>query len=299
MALNISAADRARIVELIRRLKVGSAGKFIDSTSIEQLNRIFGNTCGWKCGCPGTFIEGMRDEPFATLLTAMICPDDIAPVPEPEPEPEPEPPLSLFDEALGDFLVLGDETVTNTGPTIIDGDLGLSPGTSVTGFDVIDAGPGHINGDYHITDTEAAQAQLAAEFLFGYLELLPSDGVLAANVGGTTINPGVWTNATSSGIAAGILTLDALGDADALFVFQVGSTWILAPGTSIVLAGGAQASNIYFQVGSSATLDTTAVSYGNIIARASITLNTGAVHTGRLLALDGSVTLDDNSVNPA
>src|SRR5688572_20374499 len=189
------------------------------------------------------------------------------------------------------FLVLGGSTVTNTGATVVNGDLGLSPGTSVTGFP-----PGIVTGEQHITDAEAAQAQIYLTAAYLDLESRPGGITIAGNIGGQTLVPGIYKSASTIAVSSGELTLDAGGDPDAIFIFQAGSTLTLTPGRQVILAGGAQSKNVYWQVGSSATLDTTSVFHGNILALTSITVNTGAQVTGRLLARNGAVTLDTNAV---
>lgn len=191
-----------------------------------------------------------------------------------------------------EFAVLAASTVTNTGPTVIDGDLGLSPGTSVTGFP-----PGIVSGTQHVTDSEAAQAQIDLTAAYLDLEGRPGGIPVAGNLGGQTLTPGIYKSTSSLAVSSGDLTLDAQGNADAVFIFQIASTLNLTPGRQIILAGGAQASNIFWQVGSSATLDTTSVFKGSILALTSITVNTGASVEGRLLAQTGAVTLDSNDIS--
>jgi cytoskeletal protein CcmA (bactofilin family) len=184
-------------------------------------------------------------------------------------------------------------TVTNTGASAINGDLGLSPGTAVTGFL-----PGMLAGTQHIADPAAAQAQLdltaayndAAGRTLGAM-------ALAGNLGGMTLAPGLYKSTSSLEISSGDLTLDAQGDTSAVYIFQMGSTLVTTVGRKVILAGGARASNIYWQVGSSATLGVSSVFKGNILAMASITATTGASVEGRLLARTAAVTLDNNVVN--
>lgn len=202
-------------------------------------------------------------------------------------------PESLVLELLGfGFAILAGTTVTNTGGTVVDGDLGLSPGSSVTGFP-----PGTVLGTQHITDSEAAQAQLdlTAEYLAaeGQAGGIP----IAGNLGGLTLPAGVYKSTSSLEITSGDLTLDAQGDTGATFLFQIAATFIMGPARRIILAGGATADHVKFQVGSSATLDTTAEFHGSILALTSISVNTGASVDGRLLARNGAVTLDTNAVS--
>jgi hypothetical protein len=119
---------------------------------------------------------------------------------------------------------------------------------------------------------------------------------VAGNIGGLTLAPGLYKSTSSLAISSGDLTLDAQGDANAVFIFQIASTLTTTPGRQVILSGGAQAKNIFWQVGSSATLGTTTIFKGTIMADQSITLNTGATLDGRALARIGAVTLDSNTV---
>ena len=193
------------------------------------------------------------------------------------------------------FAVLAASTITSTGATTINGDLGLSPGTAITGFP-----PGTVNGTVHIADAAAAQAQ--ADLTTAYNEAAGRTAgaiALAGNLGGQTLTPGLYKSTSSLEISSGDLTLDAQGDTNAVFIFQMASTFTMTSGGQVILSGGAQAANVVWQVGSSATLGTTSAFKGNILALASITVTTGAAVEGRLLAQTGAVTLDSNTVtNP-
>jgi len=202
-------------------------------------------------------------------------------------------PISLVLELLGTgFAILAGTTVTNTGGTVIDGDLGLSPGSSVTGFP-----PGTVLGTQHITDAQAAQAQLDLTAEYNAAAGVTGATVVAGNIGGQTLTPGVYKSTSSLEITSGDLTLDAGGNAAATFLFQIASTFIMGPGRKILLTGGATADHITWQVGSSATLDTTAEFKGSILALTSIGANAGASVEGLLLARNGAVTLDTNAVS--
>jgi len=192
---------------------------------------------------------------------------------------------------LGAFEILAGSTVTSTGATKVTGDLGVSPGTAVTGF----FPPGILVGTMHAGDPTAAQAQLALTAAYNDFagRSIGAIGV-AGNLGGMTLAPGVYKSTSSLEISSGDLTLDARGNANAVFIFEMGSTFTMTTGRKVILAGGAQAANIIWQVGSSATLGTYSVFKGNILAMASITVTTGASVEGRLLARTGAVTLDTN-----
>lgn len=206
----------------------------------------------------------------------------------------------LMAGARGDFLgtaqgfaVLAGSAVTNTGPSVITGDLGVWPGLSVTGF-----GPGMVvDGVIHAGDAVAEQAQLDVTTAYNTLAGLSATAVLTGvDLGGLTLTPGVYFF-SSSAFLTGTLTLDAQGDPDALFVFQMGSTLITASGASVRTINSADACDVYWQVGSSATLGTDTAFQGNILALASITLNTRAtIVEGRALARNGAVTLDTNTI---
>ncbi len=196
--------------------------------------------------------------------------------------------------SAANFVVLSGSTVTNTGPTIISGgDLGLSPGSAVTGFP-----PGTLTSPavMHVTDPTAAQAQLDLTTAYNYAAGLPGGAVLAGDMSGLTFTPGLYKNSSTVMLSAGNVTLDAQGNANAVFIFQIGSTLTTIGSTQVILAGGAQAKNVFWQVGSSATLGTNSIFMGTIMALQAITLDTGATLTGRALARNAAVTLDDSTV---
>ncbi len=192
------------------------------------------------------------------------------------------------------FGVLGSQTVTNTGPSVIFGNVGVSPGTTIVGFP-----PGIIvaPGTFHAADAVAAQARADVITAYNDLQNRPSQFDLSGqDLGGLTLSPAVYSF-TSSAQLTGILTLNGLGNPDAEFVFQIGSTLTTASNSAVLLINGANGDNVYWAVGSSATLGTNTAFAGNILALTSITLNTGAFITcGRALAQNGAVTLDTNTI---
>ena len=188
------------------------------------------------------------------------------------------------------FAVLAGSAVTNTGPTVINGDLGLSPGTAVTGFP-----PGTVNGSQHVTDAVAAQAQTDLTTAYNDAAGQAPTGTVSADLGGQRLAPGVYRSASSLGLT-GALTLDAQGNANAVFIFQAGSTLTTASASSVNLVNGAQACNVFWQVGSSATLGTASSFRGSILALTSITVTTAATVDGRVLARNAAVTLDTNTI---
>ena len=190
---------------------------------------------------------------------------------------------------IGNFSVLAGSDVTNTGSTTISGDVGLSPGTSVTGF------PPGTAAAIHIADGPAAQAQTT--LTAAYIDAAGRAGgtAVAGDLVGQTLTVGVYTS-TSSLAISGDVTLDAQGNPDAVFIFQIASTLTTGSGSHVVLTNGAQACNVFWQVGSSATLGTNSVFKGNILALTSITITTGVDLEGRALARNGAVTLDTDVI---
>src|SRR3989344_5774122 len=193
--------------------------------------------------------------------------------------------------AADNFAVLAGSTITNTGSSVINGDLGLSPGTAVTGFP-----PGALNGTQHAADTAAANAQVALTTAYNNAAGQTPVSTVPTELGGTTKTAGIYDSAAGTFGITGTLTLDAAGDPNAVFLFKTTSTLITAGASNVVLANGAQACNVFWQVGSSATLGTNSTFKGNILALTSATLTTGANVEGRVLARNGAVTLDSNTV---
>ncbi|MDP9002431.1 MAG: ice-binding family protein, partial [Myxococcota bacterium] len=190
------------------------------------------------------------------------------------------------------FVVLAGSTVTNTGPTSLTGDLGVSPGTAVTGFP-----PGTVIGAQHAGDPTSAQgiADLTTAYNDARGRTLCSTSV-AGNIGGLTLTPGLYTSTSSLAISSGDLTLDAQGDGSAVFIFQMASTLTTTAGRQVILSGGAKSTNVYWQVGTSATLGTTTIFQGTIMADQAITLNTGATLNGRALARIAAIALASNTI---
>ncbi|MDX6343357.1 MAG: hypothetical protein QOH87_3495 [Trebonia sp.] len=191
------------------------------------------------------------------------------------------------------FAVLaGTPNVTNTGPSIISGNLGVSPAAAVTGFP-----PGHvINGTIHRADAVAAQAQSDLTTAYNDAAGRAQTASVPAFIGaGQTLAPGVY-KASSSLDVGGSLTLDAGGDPNAVFIFQAPSTLITDSASNVILTGGAQACNVFWQVGSSATLGTNSDFTGTVLALTSISVQTGDTIAGRVLARNGAVTLDDDTI---
>jgi hypothetical protein len=190
------------------------------------------------------------------------------------------------------FAVLAGAGVTNTGPTVVNGDLGTCPTPAITGFP-----PGIVNGEIHANDAVACGAQDDLTIAYNDAAGRAPDTTFAGptDLGGQTVMAGVFNTPTSFAIT-GTLTLNGGGDPDAVFIFQAGSTLITADNSTVMLTNGAQACNVFWQVGSSATLGVNSTFVGTILALTSITANTGAEVQGRLLARNGAVTLDSNEI---
>ncbi|MEA2496806.1 MAG: hypothetical protein QOJ29_4717 [Thermoleophilaceae bacterium] len=191
------------------------------------------------------------------------------------------------------FAVLAGSTVTNTGPSVITGNLGVSPGTAVTGFP-----PGKVNGTIHAADAVAGQAQTDLTTAYDDAAGRTPPTAVSADLGGQTLAPGVYNSASSLGLT-GELTLDAAGDPNAVFIFQAGSTLTTASSSRVTLLNGAQACNVFWQIGSSATLGTSSTFAGNILALTSVSLNDAVTVQGRALARNGAVTLINDTINAA
>ena len=191
------------------------------------------------------------------------------------------------------FAVLGGQTVTNTGPSVISGSVGVSPGSAVTGFP-----PGLVNnGTIHAANATAAQAQL--DLTTAYNDAAGrscTTDLTGQDLGGMTLTDGTYCFSSSAQLT-GTLTLDAQGVSSAVFIFKIGSELTTASTSTVSLINGAQACNVFWQVGSSAALGTATTFRGSILALTSISLTTGAtIVEGRALARNGSVTLDTNTI---
>jgi Ice-binding-like len=190
------------------------------------------------------------------------------------------------------FVALGGSTVTNSGPSVLGGDLGVAPGTALVGFGL----PAVVNGATHANDAVAKQAQsdlTTAYDVAAGQPVAPANDLTGTDLGNRTLTAGAYRY-TSSAQLTGPLTLDAQGDPNAQFVFEIASALTTASASSVVLINGASPCNVYWQVGSSATLGTTTAFQGNLMALTSISLNNGASAIGRLLARNGQISLINN-----
>jgi len=187
------------------------------------------------------------------------------------------------------FVVLAGTTITNTGATTVNGDMGLTPGTSVTGMP-----PLVLNGASHVADTVALAAQADLKTAFDNAAGQTPAAAIPSELGGTKLASGIY----SSGVftITNTVTLDAGNDPNAIFVFQSAATLNAAAGSHVALINGASPCNVFWLVRSSATLNTTADFSGNVLALTDISLFTGATVQGRLLARNGAVTLDANTI---
>jgi hypothetical protein len=201
-------------------------------------------------------------------------------------------PASVDLRSAGNFAILAGSTVTSTGPSDITGDVGIFPGTAITGFL-----PAVIHGDFHGADPISQQARL--DLTTAYNDAMGRVGspvAVAGNLGGQTLAPGLYKSTSSLEVSSGDLTLDAGGDSNAVFLFQMASTFNMTTGRRVLLTNGAKAGNVFWAVGSSATLGTGCSFYGNMLVYASISMATGTVMTGRALTQVGAVTMQSNTI---
>jgi len=195
------------------------------------------------------------------------------------------------------FVVLGGSTVTNTGPSVLNGALGVAPGTSLTGFGL----PAVVNGATHVNNGVATQAQADLTTAYNVAAgqpVPPGNELTGTDLGSRTLTAGVY-GFDSSAQLTGQLTLDAQGDPNAEFIFKIGSTLTTASASSVILTNGASPCNVYWQVGSSATLDSGTTFVGNLMALTDISLNDAVTVTGRVLARNGQISLINDVLSNA
>jgi hypothetical protein len=178
------------------------------------------------------------------------------------------------------FVALAGTTVTVTGGGSITGNIGISPGNAfVPGVPAVT-----VNGNVYAGGSIAAQAQADLTTAYNDAAGRQTPVIVSGNIGGQTLTPGLYKSTSSLAVSSGVLTLDAQGDPNGVFIFQIASTLTMTSGQQVVLANGANAANIFWQVGSSATIGTTAVIHGNILAAVAVSLLTGSTLDGRALA---------------
>jgi hypothetical protein len=215
---------------------------------------------------------------------------------------DPLPTVAATAPSLGQaasFGVLANQAITNTGPSVVGGDLGISPNnaSSVTGFTFsTPPGPGQVLGTPHFADALALGAQNDVTTAYNNLAGQACGTTISADLGGSTLPPGVYCSGSTMGLT-GTLTLDAQNDPNAVFIFQIGSSLTTASASSVRVINGGNNCNVFWQIGASATLGTGTTFVGNILALTSITVTTGASVNGRALARTGAVTLDSNAVS--
>ena len=232
---------------------------------------------------------------IASFVFFTGCKSDITTnVDNPKPIPiQNTPQASVPLTGVSNFAIIAGSAITNTGATSITGDMGLSPGTSCGGFP-----PGILVGTIQINTNLSTQGKLDLTAAFNDAAGRTSTDIvtLSGNIGGLTLTPGLYKSTSSLAISSGDLTFDAKGNSNAVFIIQIASSLTTTSGRKVFLKGSASASNIYWQVGSSATFGTTSVMKGTIMAMQSITLNTGASINGRLLTQIGGVTMAGNTI---
>jgi hypothetical protein len=271
-ALRTPPAQSQALNPIYRFKKLKSSTKTISQQKKETtMTEIFNTQCGLaakRCLSSGII--------FAAVMT-LVSPDAMAVLPA----------INLGSAAR--FAVLSATTVTSTGATVVNGNLGISPGTAVSGSPTV-------NGTMHLGDPIAAQAQSDLTVAYNDAAGRTGGAAVSGNLGGLTLAPGVYKSTSSLEITSGDLTLDAQGNPNAIFIFQMPTTFITTVGRKVILIGGATPCHIFWQVGSSATLGANSIIKGSILAYTSITLNTGASLEGRALAQHGAVALDANSI---
>jgi Ice-binding-like len=203
-----------------------------------------------------------------------------------------QPPVDL--RTADSYAVLAGQGVTNTGPTVIHGDLGTSPNPAVTGFP-----PGKVKGAVHKADAAALQAKKDLTKAYNDAAGRTPVTTIGTQLGGKTLKPGVYDSNSGTFQITGTLTLDAQGDPDGVFIFQMAATLVSASNSNVRLIGAAQPCNVFWQVGSSATLGTNSTFTGNILALTSIQVQTNVTVQGRVLARNASVTLDTDTITVA
>ena len=241
------------------------------------------------CGSTGAGNPGTADAPTDTNdLDGSFVPPDITGL------LIDAPPIGDVDlGTAGTFAILAGSEITNTGFTVITGDVGISPGTAITGFP-----PGVVlDGTVHSADPIAAQAKLDLTTAYDNASNRSGSPIpMSGDLGGRTLTPGLDVSNTSMEISSGDLTLDAGGHPESVWVFQMGTTFTSLTGRQVILANGARGTNVFWQVGSSTTIGTYCEVAGNFLTAVSISIQTGASVDGRLLTQIGAVTLDTNTI---
>ena len=242
---------------------------------------------------PAAFIIGCSDNQSPSTpmgLSGPTATPTITRTPAPTATPQAaQTPVNLL--SAGSFVVLAYSTITNVGHTTLCGDLGLSPGSAVVGAPIVTCG-----GVYHVTDTAAASAKvdLSAAYTDAGGRINPA--LVAGDLGGQTLYPGLYKSTSSLMISSGDLTLDAQGNPNGVFIFQVASILSTGSNRKVILAGGAKATNVFWQVGSSCVIASNSKFVGTIMAHTQINLNIGASLVGRAMSEIEQVTLNTNVI---
>ncbi|HTA38622.1 MAG TPA: ice-binding family protein [Candidatus Acidoferrales bacterium] len=190
------------------------------------------------------------------------------------------------------FAILAGATVTSTGQSDITGDVGIFPGSAMTGFP-----PGIIHGRLRVAGPIAQQAELDLKAAYNDVASRSQNPVtVSGNLGGQTLAPGLYKSTSSLAVSSGDLTLDGHGNRNAVFVFAMGSSFTMTTGRRVIMTNGAKARNVFWAVGSSATFGTKCSFHGNLLVYQSISLGTGSVVNGRMLAEHGAVTMEGNTI---
>jgi hypothetical protein len=198
--------------------------------------------------------------------------------------------------AAARYAVLGGPSIANTGATVVNGDLGVSPGTSISGFaGYAPGGPGIVNGQIHGGDSNALQAASSLNTAYNDAAGQTPTVTGLATLANTTLGPGVYNAPATLGIS-GVVTLDGHGLANPVFIFQTGTTLGTADGSQILLTNGANAQDVFWQVGSSATLGADSSFAGNLLVDTTITFGSGVTMEGRALAA-GAVSLNSDVIS--
>lgn len=272
-----------------RRLRAGVALRALAAGSASAGDLRSGNNPGARIGT--RYFSPSLTAAFAALGLMVVAPTSPGHAQAP-------PPLGT----AASFAILAGTEVTNTGPSVINGDLGVSPGSSCTGFTApsnppcVTPGAGIVNGTAYAADPGGVAAQAQADNVTAYLNLAgrpPGANLTGQNLGGLTLTPGVYNFADAALLSGPVaLTLNGLGNPNSVFIFNIVSGLTTGPGSSVSLINGAQGGNVFWRVGSTATLDTTTVFTGNILALTSITLaNAATIICGAAWAQTAEVTL--------
>ena len=195
------------------------------------------------------------------------------------------------------FAILAGSGATNTGPSVINGDVGTSPTPALTGF--TGAPLATVNGSIHAADAAAGSAQAALGTAYDNAAGQGPTTTIATELGGQTLTPGVYSSASGTFGITGPLTLNAQGDPGAVFIFKTNATLVTAVGSSVNMVNGAQSCHVFWKVGSSATLGASSLFSGTVMAAQAISLNNAVTVDGRLLARNAAVTLINDTVGPS